>query len=149
MKNFFSILTLLTLIFAASCGKSEPQDTAAADGSMAAAEEAVTATGDIDYDGMAEDLCVCLRPMFDFQNELIQLLGEGDEEKIMAMSDRATKIQIEGEACVGAIEAKYGIIEGPEKEALATEALRKACPDIVDMMEGAGDPSMMEEIPAQ
>lgn len=74
------------------------------------------------------------------------LMAEGNEDNIMAMQDEAMKIQGDGEACVEALEAKYGVIEGPEMEEKATQALRKACPDFMAMMEGAADPAL-EDIP--
>ena len=131
MKNLFSTLPILALVVLASCGSPDPRN------------------NEPNYDALAEDLCNCLRPMFELQDELMQKMTEGKEEEIMAMTERAMQVQADGEACVAELEKKHGVIEGEEKEAKATEALRKACPDIVAMMEGAMEPEILEEIPME
>lgn len=127
---FICTLATLTIAMACSSGDSKKKET--------------------DYDAMAKDLCTCLKPMFDFQQDLLNMVIEGKDEEVMGMRDRAMQIEAEGETCVRALEAKYGIIEGEEHEAKATEALRKACPEIVALMEGGlPDPSLLNDVPIE
>ena len=130
MKNHIPTFALLSFLLFFGCGKSAPSQ----DGGEATA----TSGGAIDYDAMAKDLCACMTPMMDFQNKLMALLAEGKEDEIMAMQEDALAIQQEGEACVDALEAKYGVV-GPEQEEEATEALRKACPEFMEMVEGTSE----------
>lgn len=128
----FAFLTLFSLI---GCGGSEPKS---AEGDVEAST--TSAAGEIDYDAMAVELCECMTPMMDLQSKLMNLLATGDEEGIQSMEAEAMKVQQDGEACVQAMEEKFGVIEGAEAEEKATEALRKACPDFMAMMEGATGP---------
>ncbi|MCB0518528.1 MAG: hypothetical protein H6577_10125 [Lewinellaceae bacterium] len=96
------------------------------------------------YDAMAKDLCSCMKPMMELQNEMMQVLGSGNQDGMAALMEKAQQINTEGEACVAELEKKHGTINGAEEEAKAMEALRKACPDIVAAMEQTAAPNMME-----
>lgn len=98
------------------------------------------------YEAFADDLCVCMRPMADFQKQLTTLFESGNQDSVMAMMAEGQKIDADGQACIAALEKKHGVIEGEEAENKAMEALRKVCPDIVAMMEEASAaPSMAPE----
>ena len=98
-----------------------------------------TAAKNIDYDEMAEGFCKCMTPMFDFQNKLMMLLEEGNQEAVEALRDEAMQVQKDGESCILALEAKYGVVEGVEEEEKATKALEKACPEIMALMGAAAE----------
>ena len=97
------------------------------------------------YEAFAEDLCTCMRPMADFQNEISKLVSEGKQDQVMAILERGQKIDEEGQACIAALEKKHGTIEGEEAENKAMEALRKVCPDIVSLMEQSAEPGLAPE----
>ena len=144
MKNILLILPLFALLSFASCGSSENEN--GADGDSATT---TTGTADMDYDAMAVELCECMTPMVDFQNKLMAMLAEGKEDEIMAMQNKAMEMQKDGEACVQALEAKYGVVEGEEAENKAMKALEKACPEFVAMMEASAPPPGMGDIPIE
>ncbi|MBI5915385.1 MAG: hypothetical protein HY842_08410 [Bacteroidetes bacterium] len=97
------------------------------------------------YEAFADDLCVCMRPMADFQNELTKLFEAGKQDEVMGMMEKGQKIDEDGQACIAALEKKHGKIEGEEEENKAMEALRKVCPDIVALMEESAAPNMAPE----
>ncbi len=98
------------------------------------------------YEAFADDLCVCMRPMADFQKELTTLFESGNQDSVMQMMAKGQKIDSDGQTCIAALEKKHGVIEGEEEEKKAMDALRKVCPDIVAMMEEASAaPSMAPE----
>ena len=135
-KNIFVLPALCAFIFV-SCNSEEKKPE---EGKPEEKKE-VSAAKDIDYDEMAEGFCACMKPMYVFQKKLIKLLDAGDQGAVEALRDEAMSVQKEGEACIAALEAKYGVIEGEEQEAKATTALRKACPDIMALMEEGGEGS--------
>jgi len=97
------------------------------------------------YDAFAEDFCKCMKPMADFQNEIMGMMEAGNQEAIMSMLEKGQKIDEDGQNCMSALEVKHGVIEGEEAEAKAMEALRKACPDIIALMEESNAPGPMPE----
>ncbi len=97
------------------------------------------------YDAFAEDFCVCMKPMADFQKEFMAMMEEGRQEDMMAMLEKSQQIDQDGQACMAELEKKHGLIEGEEAEAKAMEALRKACPDIIAMMEEGAAPAPAPE----
>jgi hypothetical protein len=98
------------------------------------------------YEAFADDLCVCMRPMADFQKELTTMFEGGNQDSVMQMMAKGQKIDADGQACIAALEKKHGVIEGEAEENKAMDALRKVCPDIVAMMEEASSaPSMAPE----
>ena len=98
------------------------------------------------YEAFADDLCVCMRPMADFQKELTAMFESGNQDSVMQMMAKGQKIDADGQSCIAAFEKKHGVIEGEEEENKAMDALRKVCPDIVAMMEEASAaPSMVPE----
>lgn len=130
MKKVAHFSIALTLLFALSCSNNPPQNR---------------------YDAMAKDLCSCMKPMMELQNEMMKVLGSGNQEGMSELMQKAQQVNQEGEACVAELEKKHGTINGQEEEALAMEALRKACPDIVAAMEqSAPGGDMMEgDLPAE
>ncbi len=134
MKNYLILFLLATVGLQFGCGSSEPESAGTEAGAETTAEAEPQAEGDIDYDEMAEDFCVCMRPMFEFQEKVMKLAAEGNNSEIEALREDAMKVQADGEACVTKLEEKYGAVEGEEKEAKATAALEKVCPDIMAMM---------------
>ncbi len=131
MKNYLFFLLLAATWLQFGCGSSESKVTEA---ETETAEVEPQAARDIDYDEMANEFCACMRPMFEFQEKVMQLAGEGKNNEIEAMRDQAMKVQADGETCVTSLEEKYGIVEGKENEAKATAALEKTCPDIMAVM---------------
>lgn len=98
------------------------------------------------YEAFADDLCVCMKPMADFQKQITAMFETGQQDSVMAMMAQGQKIDKDGQACIAALEKKHGVIEGEEAENKAMDALRKVCPDIVAMMEEASAaPSMAPE----
>ena len=113
------------------------------DAGASESERPVPTVNDIDYDEMAKGFCECMEPMFEFQSKLMKLLEAGDQAGVEALRDEAMKVQEDGESCIVALEAKYGVVQGEEAEAKATEALEKACPEIMELM-GATTESLEE-----
>ena len=109
-KTFLAIMTLM--IFAA-CGSGGDKK---------------------DYDQMAKDLCGCMRPLADVNNQIKNLVAEGKTAEVATLFGEVEKIAKEGEACATSLETKYGVVEG-ESEAKASAALKKHCPDIAAMLE--------------
>ena len=141
MKNtiYTTLLGLGLLLFSCKGGESNVEES-----NMESTPAPTTAaTGDIDYDEMAVEFCQCMEPMFEFQNKLMKVLEKGDQAGVEAMRDEAMQVQKDGETCILALEAKYGVVEGPEAEEKATKALEKACPEFMEMMEG--NPESMEQ----
>ncbi|MCC6727247.1 MAG: hypothetical protein IT258_22270 [Saprospiraceae bacterium] len=98
------------------------------------------------YEAFADDLCVCMRPMADFQKEIMTLMENGSQDSVMAMMAKGQKIDEDGQTCIAALEKKHGVIEGEAEEQKAMDALRKVCPDIVALMEEASAaPNMAPE----
>ena len=97
------------------------------------------------YEAFADDLCVCMTPMADFQKEITKMFDEGKQDSVMAMMAKGQKIDEDGQACIAALEKKHGVIEGEEAENKAMDALRKVCPEIVALMEEANTPNMAPE----
>ena len=124
------MLLLVCSALLLGCGSNEPK----------AAEEETSTTGQaVDYDEMAKGFCACMRPMFEFQEKVMKLAEEGKNEEIEALRDQALQVQQDGESCITALEAKFGVVEGAEAEAKATAALEKACPDIMGLMGAAAE----------
>lgn len=131
------MLLLLSCIAMIGCGGNEPKATDSGEADNNTTTKAVS--GEVDYDEMAIGFCNCMRPMFDFQEKVMKLLSEENTDAVEALRDEALKVQQDGESCILKLEEKYGVVEGPEQEAKATEALTKACPEIMAMMgEAAG-----------
>ena len=86
------------------------------------------------YDQMAKDLCGCMRPLADVNNQIKNLVAEGKTQEVTALFSEVEKIAKEGEACANSLELKYGVVEG-EAETKASAALKKHCPDIAAMLE--------------
>jgi hypothetical protein len=97
------------------------------------------------YEAFAEDLCVCMKPMAEFQNEIMALIEDGKEDEIMMLLEKGQQLDQDGQACIAALEAKHGVIEGEEAEGKAMEALRKVCPDVVKLMEESAAPAPVPE----
>ncbi|MEO1260106.1 MAG: hypothetical protein AAFZ15_15030 [Bacteroidota bacterium] len=142
MKNtiYLTLLGLGLLLFSCKGGESNVEESNT-DSTLA---PTTTKAGDIDYDEMAKEFCQCMEPMFEFQNKLMKVLENGDETGVEAMRDEAMQVQKDGESCIMALEAKFGVVEGAEAEEKATKALEKACPEIMELMMG-GSPESMEQ----
>jgi hypothetical protein len=100
------------------------------------------------YDSLAKDLCTCMRPMAELQQKFMKLAEEGNQEGAMALMSEAMAADSIGQACLQNLEKTHGIVEGEDEEAKAMEALKKACPDVVAIMEQSAAPQMppMEEL---
>lgn len=87
-----------------------------------------------DYDQMAKDLCGCMRPLADVNEQIKNLVAEGKTQEVSALFTKVEEIAKEGEACATSLELKYGVVEG-ESEKKTSAALKKHCPDIAAMLE--------------
>ena len=63
------------------------------------------------YEAFAEDLCTCMKPMADFQNEISKMFDEGKQDQVMAMMAKGQQIDSIGQTCIAALEKKHGVIE--------------------------------------
>ena len=87
-----------------------------------------------DYDQMAKDLCTCMRPLADINNQIKDLVAAGKTEEVTALFAKVETIAKEGEECASSLELKYGVVEG-ESERKTSAALKKYCADIAAMLE--------------
>jgi len=87
-----------------------------------------------DYDQMAKDLCGCMRPLADVNEQIKALVAAGKTTEVSALFAQVEAIAKEGETCANALELKYGVVEG-DAEAKASAALKKHCPTIAAMLE--------------
>ncbi len=130
MKNILSALLLVSSFLLLGCGSKEPK---------APENEKPSVSGEIDFDAMAKGFCNCMRPMFEMQERLTKLAEAGKEDEIAAMRDHIEQVEKDGENCVYALEEKYGVVEGAKNEERANEALKRACPDIMELMNAAAE----------
>ena len=97
-----------------------------------------TACGD-KADEMAEATCDCLRPMAELSQEMQGLdMATMTTEDTNDMIERLAKVAEEGEACTKKLEEKYPEYANQtdaEAEAKLRAALKKACPDVAEMLE--------------
>ena len=122
MKKTIQLLLCVTILAAAGCSQQKDK-----------------------YAAFAEDFCTCMKPMAEFQKEIMTMMSEGKQEEIMGMLERGQKIDEDGQACMAELEKKHGRIEGEEAETKAMEALRKTCPDIMALMEESAAPGPAPE----
>ncbi len=92
-----------------------------------------------DYDQMAKDLCSCMRPLANVNNQIKTLVAAGKTEEVSNLFAKVEEIAKEGEACANSLELKYGVVAG-ESEEKASAALKKHCPDIAAMLEQSEAP---------
>ncbi len=121
MKKTIQLLLCVAVLAAAGCSKKDK------------------------YDAFAEDFCKCMKPMADFQTEIMAMMQEGKQEEIMSMLEKGQQIDEEGQTCMAELEKKHGRIEGEEAEGKAMESLRKICPDIIALMEESAAPGPAPE----
>lgn len=88
-----------------------------------------------DYDEMAKELCDCMNPLVEMNEEIQKLTQAGDTEAVGAMFSELEGKFAEGERCATGLETKYGSMNTPEEEAKAKAAIRKTCPKVADMMD--------------
>ncbi len=88
-----------------------------------------------DYDEMAKELCDCMNPLVEMNEEIQALTKAGDTDAVGAMFAELESKFAEGEKCATGLETKYGSMNTPEEEAKAKAAIRKACPKVADMMD--------------
>ena len=88
-----------------------------------------------DYDAMAKELCDCMNPLVEMNEEIQKLTAAGDTEAVGKMFSELEAKFTEGEQCALKLQTKYGEMNTPEQEAKAKAALRKICPKVADMMD--------------
>lgn len=110
MKKIF--LAVITLVFFSACSGGDKRD----------------------YDQMAKDLCGCMRPLADINEQIKNLVAEGKTTEVATLFTKVEEIAKEGEACATSLEEKYGVVEG-ESETKTSAALKKYCPDIATLLE--------------
>jgi len=88
-----------------------------------------------DYNAMAKELCDCMNPLVEMNEEIQELTKAGDTEAVGEMFAKLEAKFKEGEACALKLENKYGDMNTPEQDAKAKTAIRKTCPKVADMMD--------------
>ncbi len=128
MRYFFFAWVAIAMV---ACGGQSPEATHAE-----AVEDAPGKAdmSDADYDSMADELCACLQPVLELTEALQQKQSEGDEAGMVALLDNLEQIMKTSEACVDNVDQKYHLTT-EEAQQKATEALEKACPDIMAMLQ--------------
>lgn len=111
MKKMF--LAVMTLVFFSACSNGGDKQ---------------------DYDQMAKDLCSCMRPLADINEQIKNLVAEGKTAEVATLFTKVEEIAKEGETCATSLEEKYGVVEG-ESETKTSAALKKHCPDIAALLE--------------
>ena len=90
---------------------------------------------EIDYDQMARELCACMQPMIDKNQEVMRVVREGqpaDAERLMK------EIETTGdaaEACATGVEARYARIDSLD-DVRMTAAFEQHCPQMREMING-------------
>lgn len=87
-----------------------------------------------DYGAMAEEMCSCMNPLVEMNEEIQELAQVGDTEAVGEMFSELKSISTEVEQCVLALEKKYGDMNTPEAEAKAKAAIKKECPKIAEII---------------
>lgn len=116
MKNLFGFIFLLICIGLLSC-KGKKAET--------------------DYNAMAKELCNCMTPLVEMNDDIQELTAAGDTEAVGQMFQKLEAKFAEGERCAVNLENKYGKMNEPEQEAKAQAALEKHCPRVAEMMNQA------------
>jgi len=88
-----------------------------------------------DYDAMAKELCDCMNPLVEMNEEIQELTKAGDTEAVGEMFAELEAKFAEGEQCALSLEEKYGDMNTPEQDAKAKAAIKKACPKVAAMMD--------------
>ena len=87
---------------------------------------------------MGSDLCECMRPLMEIQQEIESLATEGKNDEISLLLTRVDELSKNGDECIAGLEKKYGTLD-VENEKKANEAFKNACPDIAAMLEEAAE----------
>ena len=87
-----------------------------------------------DYVALAQEICVCMTPLIDLNEEVLRTANANDAAAAEALIARVDEISDESEACAKRIEAKYGKLEAAEGPA-AEKAFREHCPRMAGLLE--------------
>lgn len=126
----YSFLVCMMAAILVACGEQSPKT---ADDHGVKAAIGKSDMSDADYDRMASELCACLQPVLELTEALQRKQSQGDEAGMVALLDNLEQIMQTSEACVDEVDQKYSVTteEGQQR---ATEALERACPDIMAML---------------
>ena len=105
-----------------------------------------SADRNLDYEAIAQDLCDCMQPMMEIQNQIMALsdAGKTDEIRVLLDSGKLQEATDKGDECVSGMEVKYGALREDE-EKRANAAFRKACPEIAKMLSEGGNNDAQKE----
>ncbi len=123
MNNLYLVSTFIFLLVGCANQASENS------GELQSAE-----AKSVDYDGLAKELCNCVKPLVDLQKRVLELSEKRDTTAIKALLIEADQIGAAGDQCVDGLEEKYGVVSREDEKALA--AFKAACPEyaaIVDI----------------
>ena len=86
-----------------------------------------------DYTEIAKVQCKCMRPVLDMNKKAQSLMQQGRSEEVQVLFSQMEMLSNESDACIKALEIKYGAIDGLRQEK-AEEAMQQQCPDIAQMI---------------
>lgn len=88
----------------------------------------------IDLDAVANDLCKCMQPLADINDEILVATQNRDSVAMEKLILEIEAVAAKSEQCAQKLDSKYGVIP-TEEEPKAEAAFRKACPEIAQIME--------------
>lgn len=86
------------------------------------------------YDKMAKELCACMQPLADLNVKLQQAQSTNDQATMQQLFDEVERVANQSGDCANDLEKKYGLVDGDDEQK-ATEAMKKACPEIAAIVE--------------
>lgn len=98
------------------------------------------------YADYAKDFCNCVQPFAALQERILNMDESTTEDEMSKLYADGQKADTEVQNCLLGLQSKYPDLD-MQKEQEIMEALRKACPDIVKLMEESATPDM--EMPAE
>lgn len=114
MKKHFILLAALTLSLVA-CNESNP------------------------YDAYAQDFCNCVQPFTELRDRIDSLGENPSDDEMSQLYAYGQQVDADVQTCMMRLQEKYKDLD-MEKEEEIMNAIRKACPHIVEMMEQSAQP---------
>ncbi len=87
-----------------------------------------------EQDEIATVRCKCMRPLADMNKKVQKLMQQGKMEEVQALFSQLESLSQEADKCTAVLEVKYGVLS-EESQQKATGAMKKQCPDIVELLE--------------
>ena len=88
----------------------------------------------IDFDAIANDLCKCMQPLADINDEIVAATEKNDSVAMQRLILEIESVAAKSEQCAQKLDIKYGVVPTKE-EPKAEVAFKKACPEIAKIME--------------